>query len=201
MRPESLPPRRPGKSGGRRRRHWPPWPALRGAGSHGGPCQCSVALLHCRSGPILGSGHRPPPPSAEAPFSIPAARVLIAAQARLPKRRSSRLVDVRLSTASFRADSATLPGSPHPDPTLPLRCARRARGTKAGAVASRPSSQPSCPLAAATRTCAHTRNVKARGVVPSERPTEPHMPQWSATGSWSGTTRLAPRLPADLASA
>ena len=106
-----------------------------------------------------------------------------------------------LSTASFRADSATLPGSPHPDPTLPLRCARRARGTKAGAVASRPSSQPSCPLAAATRTCAHTRNVKARGVVPSDRPTEPHMPQWSATGSWSGTTRLAPRLPADLASA
>ena len=65
------------------------------------------AQLHCRSGPILGSGHRPPPPSAEAPFSIPAARVLIAAQARLPKRRSSRLVDVRLSTASFRADSAS----------------------------------------------------------------------------------------------
>jgi hypothetical protein len=125
--------KRPGPLGWRHCQPGPHWPTLSRAGS--GP------MLSC-IGPIPGSKHRRLPGRVPRPHS--ASRRPVCS---LPPRPAGAdpvgSLTCALSTASFRADSATLPSSPHPDPNLPLRCARRARGTIAGAAASRPSSQPS----------------------------------------------------------
>ena len=88
-----------------------------------------------------------------------------------------------LSTASFRADSAQRCQA-HRIQIRPSRCAAHGEPEELKRVRRRVDHRRSLldPWQR-RREPAHTRNVKARGVVPSERPTEPHMPQWSATGS------------------